>query len=1079
MVTIPSSLQAKRIIKPKTVAQLKPKPVVDNTKLVNEYNLVNSKIQSAKTLEEYKQIYNNISPQLKSYFKSPSEIEQETVEEYFIGSSKVTKSQYAKEIERQSQLRKIDDLLAKAYKLGDQKARRAVALEKRYGSKDVRDRIRNYEYGIESIKYAETRKQESIKQIPQTKQTLSTNKVQVEKEKEMTTKITAIPQKKGGGETYNPVTKVTAINKDTGSYNIKYYQSGKEVRPSVKITKIGSEWKKQIETSRGGSFQAAVDFGEGFFQDVQFEYSGGKVTKITPIGTPKYIGKDIRREGKVIKGKLDISKAKQIIRYDQPISTISRLEAPIRKTKIKRIPAKVIKEKFEFIPEDEDFNTILNPRRPVSTKLGVFSEIDLYGKFTPKKKIERKPTVPSLAIPSSIALDVFRLMGKDVEKTYGQVKPKVVKAYTKTKEETASIFSKTKTFVDKNKIKLPTFVDTTKLGIGIGLKAKETLSKRETKVPTFKESGKIAIGLGIKAKEIKKKGDVVVPSFIDTARYLPEFYKTAKGNIKEAYKDESGSVTQKYLKLFGVPFYSEGGRSAFIEKELEGLSKAETPDQQQKAIEQLKKKGVEFETFEPTFFAAGEVPGETERISVKGLDKLAPTDEMGNYLVSLLDAYVKFKTFAPLIQTAASKKGEGKVVQKKKESTKPYVRKFTEDDVTDALRISGKEKMREFYRQAVKTNNPQAVAKAEKIIKNAFSQTKIGKEAAKKFVEQLRIEEGITKSGKVVKLPKTEVTSGKTFGSLSTQPSTPVEITYYISPNQNMFRPPTSLSPVTRQPQISLDIDFGLFRLPQLKYLSEVAAPTTLIKDKTTTQPRVFNYLSERLYEVPKQETDQETQTDIPTIKTFTRQGSSGSQGQTTVQVPKEEEIPKQQVPGFTTITPREPSTPERTLRTARPVPLFYFPGEKPVYRRGTQVGYETFVKAEKKKNFIKVSDKPLTREGAKDLGARIVDNRVNSTFKIQPIKKTVVKKGKKISQIKLFTGRELGRGDGYFNRTSYKYRDYKVSKKRPTKISNAWIEKEKYRIDTSGERQGLSIAGTKSRIIKRRKAGLGFAGFR
>jgi len=146
----------------------------------------------------------------------------------------------------------------------------------------------------------------------------------------------------------------------------------------------------------------------------------------------------------------------------------------------------------------------------------------------------------------------------------------------------------------------------------------------------------------------------------------------------------------------------------------------------------------------------------------------------------------------------------------------------------------------------------------------------------------------------------------------------------------------------------------------------------------------------------------------------------------------------------------------------------FAFPGEG--FSQDEQVGYQTYVKERGK--YKKVSEKPLTRKAAMDLGARFVDNTTSATFKIEPITQTVVKKGEKQSKEVMFRKKQLGKGDGYFIQVANKVRDHVIKHGKPVKVTNLWIEKHGKRADTRGEQQGLTVSKYQSQL-RRRAAGV------
>ncbi len=164
------------------------------------------------------------------------------------------------------------------------------------------------------------------------------------------------------------------------------------------------------------------------------------------------------------------------------------------------------------------------------------------------------------------------------------------------------------------------------------------------------------------------------------------------------------------------------------------------------------------------------------------------------------------------------------------------------------------------------------------------------------------------------------------------------------------------------------------------------------------------------------------------------------------------------------------PSIPSITPTITPPViPPFFFPGERPVTRKQTDVGYHADVKERGK--WKRVTDKPHTRSGAKDAGSRITDHTTSAQFRIEPIKKVRYKKGKKIKTIQKFRPLELQQGDNYFLRTANKFRDYMVSKGQRRPMKNRWIEKKQHRSDTRGESQELTVSQVRAR---RTKASLG-----
>ena len=223
-------------------------------------------------------------------------------------------------------------------------------------------------------------------------------------------------------------------------------------------------------------------------------------------------------------------------------------------------------------------------------------------------------------------------------------------------------------------------------------------------------------------------------------------------------------------------------------------------------------------------------------------------------------------------------------------------------------------------------------------------------------------------------------------------------------------------------------------------------------------QPTVLSNLSQVL-EKEKQEVSPRLSTSliqIPDIKTEFSQVVRLIQPQAIRQQTKQKiktlqktiQVTPQAVPVVTPIT---------TIPTM--VIPFFFPGEKKVADK--RVGYYTEVKTKGK--WKKVTERPHTRQGAIDIGARIVDNTLSAQFKINPIMQTKKVKGRRISKPKVFEER-LEQGDGYFNVVANKFRSWVQRKGKRIQTKNRWLEKKGFRSDTQGESQGLTVAQIKGR---------------
>lgn len=109
------------------------------------------------------------------------------------------------------------------------------------------------------------------------------------------------------------------------------------------------------------------------------------------------------------------------------------------------------------------------------------------------------------------------------------------------------------------------------------------------------------------------------------------------------------------------------------------------------------------------------------------------------------------------------------------------------------------------------------------------------------------------------------------------------------------------------------------------------------------------------------------------------------------------------------------------------------------------QPSFNVFGKSGKK--FVRLNKLPLTKLDALSRGSFAIDRTTSAQFKIVPARK-VKKLGKLRSEEK-----------NYFARSGYKLREFRIKKGRAFKIKPKYIEKTRFRIDTSGEKKGLSIA--------------------
>lgn len=169
-------------------------------------------------------------------------------------------------------------------------------------------------------------------------------------------------------------------------------------------------------------------------------------------------------------------------------------------------------------------------------------------------------------------------------------------------------------------------------------------------------------------------------------------------------------------------------------------------------------------------------------------------------------------------------------------------------------------------------------------------------------------------------------------------------------------------------------------------------------------------------------------------------------------------------------LTPR-PSAKARPRKTSRPGVRAGMPPKKPTKKKikfkgkkqrikkptaKTFQGYNALAKSKKK--FVKLNTKPLSRKGALNRASYVVEHSVSARGKIKPIGK--VKKLGKVTK----------KEQGSFNRNKNKVRGFRIVKGKRRTIKSSFIEKKgKPRINTRGEKKGLTVAKLKKQLIKPR----------
>ena len=247
---------------------------------------------------------------------------------------------------------------------------------------------------------------------------------------------------------------------------------------------------------------------------------------------------------------------------------------------------------------------------------------------------------------------------------------------------------------------------------------------------------------------------------------------TTPSQIRAAeIQEPSGfSITQKYFEFMGTgfdpktgkvyrktKFYKPGERERLIEEKAEEL-KPTYEERYQKEFE--KKYGKKIAAGEISFYQASKEfdrSKEAEKISVTyeiEAVSAAPTSKVGNLVIGLTDFLFKSQFFSPFMSTAQASKSK----KAKSEQEVVYVRDFKSLNKPDYNTLLNQirsrystQQLREMYAIALRTGESKKIKLMEKIIKDLYAPTKIGKKAASTFLKDVKVQEGMIKiKGKTI-----------------------------------------------------------------------------------------------------------------------------------------------------------------------------------------------------------------------------------------------------------------------------------------------------------------------------------------
>jgi hypothetical protein len=147
-------------------------------------------------------------------------------------------------------------------------------------------------------------------------------------------------------------------------------------------------------------------------------------------------------------------------------------------------------------------------------------------------------------------------------------------------------------------------------------------------------------------------------------------------------------------------------------------------------------------------------------------------------------------------------------------------------------------------------------------------------------------------------------------------------------------------------------------------------------------------------------------------------------------------------------IPPNNPIPPRPPIIT--PPPLFWFANEKPKVNVKPYNAY-VYVDATKgsKAGYKQINKQPLTLASALSAMARVVDTTISARGKVLPAQPKMVNK----QAVKVMA---VDTRDTYFQRNSYKFRNYKTNKKLALPTGTL-IEKQKFRLDNPSESKRIN----------------------
>lgn len=112
------------------------------------------------------------------------------------------------------------------------------------------------------------------------------------------------------------------------------------------------------------------------------------------------------------------------------------------------------------------------------------------------------------------------------------------------------------------------------------------------------------------------------------------------------------------------------------------------------------------------------------------------------------------------------------------------------------------------------------------------------------------------------------------------------------------------------------------------------------------------------------------------------------------------------------------------------------------------------------RRRWEKVNREPLTKDSALSIGAKVVDNSSSAQFRVNKSEPVVVKARDKLGNMVMKKVQQVAKDldDDYYKQNSQKFRPFKQKRGVRMYTPNRYIEKQKYRIDSLGEKAGITL---------------------